>query len=209
LGVQREEPEQDFGELSRAVRDSDTSSTQTPKDPIRGFVNPFRAVNAVFPGELQKESEAANVKILLIKDVEGLGKAGQIKNVADGYGRNFLIRRGLAVQATGGVVKDTQVRIKAEAQQQKRASQAASSLAERMEQTTLTFQRKAGEKDRLYGSVTTADIAEELQRLIGQPVDKRKVILEESIRELGTHRVTVKLMADVMPQVTVVVEREE
>jgi len=108
------------------------------------------------------------VKVLLTKDVEGLGKAGEIKDVADGYGRNFLIRRGLAILATGGVVKDAQRR-----------------------------------------SVTTADIAEEIQRLIGESIDKRKIVLEEPIRELGTHKVTVKLMADVTPQVTVVVEREE
>jgi large subunit ribosomal protein L9 len=74
---------------------------------------------------------------------------------------------------------------------------------------TLTFQRKAGEKDRLYGSVTTADIAEELQKLTGQPFDKRKITLEEPLRELGTHQVPIKLMTDVTAQVTVVVEREE
>jgi len=159
--------------------------------------------------QIRKESEAANVRVLLIKDVENLGEAGQIKDVADGYGRNFLIRRGLAVLATGGVVKDAQLRIKAEARQQEQATQSAGILAEQLERTTLTFQRKAGEKGRLYGSVTTADIAEELQRLIGQPIDKRKIILEGSIRELGTHQVTVKLMANIVPQITVVVEREE
>jgi len=148
------------------------------------------------------------VKVLLTKDVEGLGKAGEIKDVADGYGRNFLIRR-LAILATGGVVKDAQLRIEAEARRQAQEAQVASHLAERLEQTTITFRRKAGEKDRLYGSVTTADIAEEIQRLIGESIDKRKIVLEEPIRELGTHKVTVKLMADVTPQVTVVVEREE
>ncbi|MCD6552878.1 MAG: 50S ribosomal protein L9 [Anaerolineae bacterium] len=149
------------------------------------------------------------MKVLLTKDVEGLGKAGEIKDVADGYGRNFLIRRGLAILATGGVVKDAQRRIEAEARRQAQKTRAASHLAERLEQTTVTFRRKAGEKGRLYGSVTTADIAEEIQRLIGESIDKRKIVLEEPIRELGTHKVTVKLMADVTPQVTVVVEREE
>jgi large subunit ribosomal protein L9 len=149
------------------------------------------------------------VRVLLIKEVKGLGNAGEIKDVADGYGRNFLINRGLAVTATEGVVKDARLRLDAEARRQAQATQEASSLAERLEQMTLTFQRKAGEKDRLYGSVTTADIAEELQKLTGQPFDKRKITLEEPLRELGTHQVPIKLMTDVTAQVTVVVEREE
>jgi large subunit ribosomal protein L9 len=149
------------------------------------------------------------VRVLLIKDVDGLGKAGQIKDVASGYGRNFLIRRGLAVPATGGVIKDAQIHIEAESRRQERALQTAGQLAAQWEQTTLTFRRKAGEKDRLYGSVTAADIAEELQRLTGQPIDRRKILMEEPIRELGTHLVTIRLMAEITPQVTVVVEREE
>ncbi|MDY7040022.1 MAG: 50S ribosomal protein L9 [Chloroflexota bacterium] len=149
------------------------------------------------------------MKVILMKDVEGLGKAGQIKNVADGYGRNFLIQRGLAVQATGGAVKNAQTHIKAEARREERATQTASSLAEQLERITPTFRRKAGEKDRLYGSVTAADIANELQQLIGQPIDKRKIVMEEPIRELGSHQVTIRLMTGVTPQVTVVVEREE
>jgi len=159
--------------------------------------------------QIQKESEATSVKVLLIKDVEGLGKTGQIKDVADGYGRNFLIRRKLAVPATEGVVKDTRTRLDAEARKHAQTTETASKLGERIEQMTLTFQRKAGEKDRLYGSVTTADIAEELQRLIGQPFDKRKIMLDEPLRELGAHRVPIKLMAEVTTHVTVVVEREE
>ena len=149
------------------------------------------------------------MKVLLIKDVQNLGKAGQIKEVADGYGRNFLIRRGLAVVATEGVVKDTRLRLESEARQHAEATLTASKLAERLEQTTLTFQRRAGEKNRLYGSVTSADIAGELQKLISQPFDKRKIILEEPLRELGTHRVAIKLMPEVTAWVTVVVEREE
>jgi len=149
------------------------------------------------------------VKVLLTKDVKSLGKAGEIKNVPDGYGRNYLIRRGFAVLATEGAVRDARLRLEAEAKRQALATQEASSLAERLAQLTLTFRRKAGEKDRLYGSVTSADIAKELEKLTGQSFDKRKVMLEEPLRELGTHQVAIKLMSDVTAQVTVVVEREE
>jgi large subunit ribosomal protein L9 len=157
---------------------------------------------------LEIESEEA-MKILLTQDVGNLGKAGETKRVPDGYARNFLIPEGMAVLATEGVVKQAKSRGKTEAKRQRRAEEEAASLAEILWQLTLTFKAKAGEKDRLYGSITSGDIVKALERETGRAFDKRKVQLKGAIRELGVHRVPIKLMTDVMPEITVVVEREE
>jgi len=150
------------------------------------------------------------MKILLTQDVEDLGRAGEIKKVADGYARNFLIPRGLAVLATEGVIKQVQVQSKTEARRQRRADEEAASLAEVLWQLTLTFKAKAGEKGRLYGSITSSDIVEALERQTGHAFDRRKVQLEgAAIRELGVHRVPIRLMTNLTPEITVVVEREE
>lgn len=149
------------------------------------------------------------MKILLTKDVENLGKAGQIKTVADGYARNFLIPQGMAVPATEGVVKQAQLWSKAEAKRQQKAETEAESLAKVLSQLTLTFKAKAGEKDKLYGSITSSDIVQALERETGHAFDKRKIQLEGPIRELGIHKVPIKLMANIIPEVTVIVEREE
>ena len=149
------------------------------------------------------------MKILLTQDVESLGKVGEIKRVPAGYARNFLIPRGMAVLATEGTIKKAQLRGKARAKRQRRAEEEAASLAEILWQLTLTFKAKAGEKDRLYGSITSSDIVEALEREIGRAFDKRKVQLKGGIHELGIHRVPIKLMTDVTPEITVVVERKE
>ncbi|MBC8248043.1 MAG: 50S ribosomal protein L9 [Anaerolineales bacterium] len=149
------------------------------------------------------------MKILFTQDAENLGKAGEIKKVPDGYARNFLIPKGLAVLATEGAIKGVQLQSKAEAKLQRQAEEEAASLAEILWQLTLTFKAKAGEKDKLYGSITSADIVEALERQTGRAFDKRKVQLKGAIHELGVHRVPIKLMTDVVPEITVVVEREE
>lgn len=148
------------------------------------------------------------MKVLLTETVDNLGRAGEVKKVADGYARNFLIPKGLAVPATEGALKQVELRRQAEARRQQRAEVKAESLARTLSQVTLTFRVKAGEKDRLYGSITNADIAEALERETGQTIDKRKVGLEESIRELGSYYVPIKLLPDLAPQITVIVERE-
>ena len=149
------------------------------------------------------------MKILLTQDVENLGKAGEIKKVPDGYARNFLIPKGLAVLATEGATKQAQVQHEVQTKVQRGIEEEAASLAEILWQLTLTFKAKAGEKDRLYGSITSADIVEALEREMGRAFDKRKIQLKGSIHELGEHRVPIKLMTGVMPEITVVVEREE
>ncbi len=149
------------------------------------------------------------MKVLLTETVDNLGSAGEVKKVTDGYARNFLIPKGLAVPVTEGVLKQAELQRQAEAKRQEREKGKAESLARTLSQVTLTFQVKAGEKDKLYGSITNADIAEALERETGQAIDKRKVELEEPIRELGSYYVPIKLLPDVAPRITVVVERED
>ena len=149
------------------------------------------------------------MKVLLTETVDNLGSAGEVKKVADGYARNFLIPKGLAVPATAGALKQAELRRQAEARRQQQEEAKGESLARTLSQVTLTFQAKAGETDKLYGSITNADIAEALERETGQAIDKRKVELEEPIRELGSYYVPIKLLPDLAPRVTVIVEREE
>lgn len=149
------------------------------------------------------------MEVLLIQDVAGVGKAGEIKRVADGYGRNYLIPNGLAVLSRPGLVRQAEEQRRAREKRVIRETADARVLAERMAQMTLTFQAKAGEQEKLYGSITSGDIVEELAKQLGQEIDRRKVLLDQPIKQLGSHQVTVRLAADVTADLTVVVEREE
>jgi len=149
------------------------------------------------------------MEVLLIQDVAGVGKAGEIKRVADGYGRNYLIPKGLAVLSRPGLVRQAEEQRQAREKSVIRETADARVLAERMAQMTLTFQAKAGEQEKLYGSITSGDIVEELAKLLGQEIDRRKVLLDQPIKQLGSHQVTVRLATDVTADLTVVVEREE
>lgn len=149
------------------------------------------------------------MQVLLLKDVEPLGAAGEVKKVADGYARNYLIPRGLATAATPGAIKQAELMQEAEERRQAQAISEAKALAEVLNGQTVTFQARAGEGDRLYGSITTGNIAEALEENTGQEVDKRKIELSEPIKDLGEHTVTIRLAAEAVASVTVVVERQE
>ncbi len=147
------------------------------------------------------------MKVLLLEDVDNLGLAGKVVTVADGYGRNYLIPRGLAKVASKGTLKQAdQVR---KAGERKRARQLADAqdLARRIEGLTLTFQARAGEKGKLYGSITTADMAQGLERELGQEFDRRKII-SDPLRQIGEHSVQIRLMTDVSASLKVVIEPE-
>lgn len=149
------------------------------------------------------------MQIVLLKDVDNLGRAGEVCNVAAGYARNYLIPRGLATVMTKGALKQLELQRQAEARRQQRLAAEAAEFSTELEGLTLTFPVRTGEKERLYGSITTGDIAEALDREIGKSVDRRKIELGEPIRELGTYTVPVKLMPDLIASITVVVEKEE
>jgi len=145
----------------------------------------------------------------LLKDVERLGQAGELCDVAPGYARNYLIPQRLATSATKGALKEIELRRRAEARRQEQLEAEAQEFATELEGLTLTLAAKTGEKDRLYGSITSGDIAEALEREIGGRVDRRKMELEAPIRELGTYSVPYRLLPDVTAKIEVVVVRKE
>jgi large subunit ribosomal protein L9 len=147
------------------------------------------------------------MEVLLLKDVAQLGKAGDVKRVADGYARNFLLPRNLAVLATPGAIKQAKLHRQAEAQHKAKALSDAQALAQQLDGLTVTFKARAGESDRLYGSITNANIAEALEEQIAREVDRRKIELDEPLKELGTHAVTIRLAPGAEAKVTVVIER--
>lgn len=143
------------------------------------------------------------MRVVLKQDVKGVGQAGDIKEVADGYARNFLIPRGLAVPATPAAVEEARARKEAEARRAAARERETRALADRIRSTPVTIKARAGEQHRLYGSVTAADIAEALGKALGQEIDKRNVHLEEPIRRLGTYQVTIRVGPGVTTEVTV------
>ncbi len=148
------------------------------------------------------------MKVLLLRDHEKLGKAGDIKNVADGYARNYLIPRRLAVLATPGSLKQAETIRKAEEKRRAQIFAEAQAVAGQLTGTTLTFRALASETGKLYGSITSNDIAEAIEREKGIAVDKRKIELREPLRSLGTHTVPIRLATDLEPAVTVIIEPE-
>lgn len=149
------------------------------------------------------------MRILLTQNVQGLGKAGQVKEVHDGYARNYLIPRGLAVPATEAEMKKRETLERVRASQEAKQAAANQKLAERIAATPITFKVKVGEQYRLFGSITAADIAEELGRRLGEPIDRHKLELGEPIKHVGTFKVPLHLSHDLQPEVTVIVEPEQ
>jgi large subunit ribosomal protein L9 len=146
------------------------------------------------------------MKVLLLRDHAKLGKAGTVKNVADGYARNYLIPRGLAVLATEGALKQADTIRNAEDKRQAKLFAEAQAVANQLAGATLTFRALAGETGKLYGSITAHDIAQAIQAEKGIELDKRKIELREPLRTLGTHSVPVRLSGELAPEVTVVIE---
>lgn len=136
------------------------------------------------------------MKVVFLQDVKGQGKKGEIKDVAEGYANNFLIPRGLAKPASEGAIRHLEHQKKAEAKRKDQEREEARALAKRLEAMTLTLQAKSGEGGRLFGSVTSKQIAEALEAQ-NIKVDKRKIDLPEPIRSLGVVQVPVKLHPEV------------
>ena len=146
------------------------------------------------------------MKVLLMRDHDKLGKAGDVKNVADGYARNFLLPRRLAVLATAGALKQAETVRRAEEKRRARLFAEAQAVAHQLTGTTLIFRALASETGKLYGSITAGDIAEAVQREKGLELDKRKIELRDPLRSLGTHTVSVRLAAELVPSLTVIIE---
>src|SRR5688572_7913602 len=144
------------------------------------------------------------MKVVLKKDVPSLGKAGELKEVADGYGANYLIPRGLASAASKTAVRNVEAQQASQARRQTRLADEHKELADRIGKTPITVKAKTGEQGRLYGSVTSADIAEALTKALGSDIDKRSIDLEDPIRHLGEHQVKVHVAPQVTATLTVV-----
>lgn len=143
------------------------------------------------------------VKVILQRDVPNLGQAGEVKEVAAGYLRNFLLPRGLAVEASKGKLRSMQSQSTAKTAQTDRAKDQTSALAERLGETTLRIPVRLGEQGRIYGSVTNKDVAEALSAQAEVSVDRHKIELGEPLKSIGAHSVPVKLDHGVEAHVTV------
>jgi large subunit ribosomal protein L9 len=147
------------------------------------------------------------MEIILREDVEHVGKAGEVVKVKDGFARNFLLPKGLAYPATEGNKKKITFEAARIARDRSAEKDAAQAVADKLALVQLTFAVKVGEEDKLYGSVTAADIQRRLSEA-GHEVDKRQIDLPEPIRALGEFKVGVKVHADIRPEVQVTVVKE-
>lgn len=148
------------------------------------------------------------MKVILLQDIVNQGKQGEVVTVSDGYARNYLYPRKLAVEAAGGPLKNLQTR---QVQEERRAGkllQEAEHTAEQLTEKTITLRVKAGQNNRLYGRVTTADIAEAVARDLSVKLDKRKVGLIDAIKSVGEYDIPIKLHRDVTVPLKVAVVAE-
>ena len=146
------------------------------------------------------------MRVILKREVRGLGRPGDVKDVADGYAQNFLIPKGLAIEATAGELKHLSQERQADKLKKDRAHADAEELAKRLATITLMFRLKAGKDGKTFGSVTNKDIAESLKKEHGVDVDRAKITLTEPLRTLGAHTVEVRLAPDIRARVMVAVE---
>jgi len=145
------------------------------------------------------------MKVIFLEDVFNVARAGEIKEVASGYGRNFLIPKKLALLANSQALNLAETQRRVKARQQAGSEAELLELAKQLDGKEITLKVRVGAKDRLYGSITSADIAGELKDSAGLAVDKRKIALAEPIRELGSYEIAVKLAKDIIPNIKVTV----
>src|SRR5438094_159610 len=143
------------------------------------------------------------MRVVFLDDVEGVARAGEIKNVADGYARNFLLPRKLASAATSSEVKRAEARAHQLAIEEAQRDQTAQAVADKLALNPIVLKARVGEQGRLYGSITASDIADELNKLGAGEIDHRKIRLEAPIKESGSHEVMVDLTRNVKATVTV------
>jgi large subunit ribosomal protein L9 len=143
------------------------------------------------------------MKVILLQDVEGLGKAGDLKEVANGYARNYLLPKKFAAPATPSLIANRQQRVAAEQRKVQKQADLNRQQAERLGEITLTFKARAGREGRLYGSITSQDIAAGLRDAEGIVVDRRVIDLPEPIRSVGSYTVSVKIAPKLEPKITV------
>lgn len=149
------------------------------------------------------------MKVVFIEDVPDVAEVGEIKEVADGYGRNYLIPKKLAILANARATQIVEAQKKRKARIEAETEAEMRELAKQLEGLDMVIKAKAGAKDRLYGSITNADIAEELSTSAGLVIDKRKIELETPIHEIGSYEIPIRLTKDIIPKVKLTVAEEE
>ncbi len=148
------------------------------------------------------------MKVILKQDVKALGKKGEIKEVSDGYARNYLLAKGLAVEATSANLKILNDQKESVSHREARDEAEAKALAEKLRQVTVTFKAKTGENGRLFGSITAKDVADELLKTAQIELDKRKLAINDAIKTLGDHSVKVHLYKGISAELMVKVVAE-
>ena len=143
------------------------------------------------------------MKVILLEDVKSQGKKGEIVNVSDGYARNFLLKTGKGVEATAANLNTLKLQKANDEKIAKENLETAKALSEKLSSAPVTLKMRAGEGGKLFGAIATKEIAAALKEQYGLDVDKKKIVLEDPIKELGTHHVKVKLHKDVTAELTV------
>ncbi|MFC1865191.1 50S ribosomal protein L9 [Chloroflexota bacterium] len=149
------------------------------------------------------------MKVVFLKDVSAAAKAGDIKEVSDGYARNFLIPNNIAAIASAKSTSQLEAQIRSQQSKQAQVEVELAEMAAKLEGLQVSLKAKVGTKDRLYGSITSADIAVELEKVSGIAIDKRKIELSKPIHQLGSFDIAIKLGKDVQPKIKVVVAEME
>jgi large subunit ribosomal protein L9 len=149
------------------------------------------------------------MKVVFIEEVPGTAVPGEVKDVRDGFARNYLLPRRLAVPATRAALQRAEALSKKEDRRQAGLDAEAQRIVERLEGKQILIRARVGEQGRLYGSVTTADIAGHLDELLGEPIDRRRIMLSQPLREVGTRQVPLRLTRNISTAVEVVIEADE
>src|SRR5688500_8097205 len=148
------------------------------------------------------------MRVVFLDDVEGVARAGEVKNVADGYARNFLLPRKLAAAATASTLQQAEAKAKAIAREQEKLDEAAQGVAAKLSGTAIVLKARVGEQGRLFGSITANDIADAINKRGGSDIDHRQIQLEAPIKEVGSFEIPVSLTRNVRAQVKVEVQPE-
>ena len=148
------------------------------------------------------------MKVVLLQDVKDLGKKEQLVNVSDGYARNYLFPRKLAAEATSGKLKELEEKKNAEMIKKDKEKQAAKELADKLGKMEVNFKVKAGENGKLFGSITSKDVADALKSQHKTEIDKKKIVLHDAIKALGTYKVEIKVYPEISALINVKVEEQ-
>ena len=155
--------------------------------------------------EILRRKGRFDMKVILLKDVKGSGKAGDVVNVNDGYARNFLFPRGLAQEANAANLNAQRNRAAAEDHRKQVEREAAMALAEQLRQLGVTVSVRVGDNGKLFGTVSTKEVADAIEQQHGIKVDRKKIVIKEAIRELGEYEIQVKLYANISATIKVTV----